>query len=85
MLKIFRFGSRNETNFNYVELKPYDKAFFEPKEKLVKFGDVSASGRFLKSINVDNLSLYKIETNILGKKYIIKNEGEDPQLTFKNF
>ena len=51
----------------------------------MKLGDVSASGRFLKSINVDNLSLYKIETNILGKKFIIKNEGEDPQLTFKNF
>ena len=83
--QIFRFGSRNETNFNYVELKPYDKAKFDSKEKLVKFGTVASSGQFIKSINIDNLSLYKIETNILGKKYIIKNEGEDPQLTFKNF
>ena len=83
--QIFRFGSRNETNFNYIELKPYDKAKFDSKEKLVKFGTVASSGQFIKSINVDNLSLYKIETNILGRKFIIKQEGEKPQLTFKNF
>jgi len=81
----FRFLSRTGSFKNYIELKPYDKAKFEPKEELFKFGKVDPSGRFLKSISLDNISLYKIETNVLGRKFIIKQEGEKPQLTFKNF
>ena len=83
--EIFRFLSRTGVNKNYVELKPYDKAKFEPKEELFKFGKVDSAGRFLKGISMDNISLYKVETNILGRKFIIKQEGENPQLTFKNF
>ena len=52
--KYLDLGSRNETNFNYVELKPYDKAKFDSKRKLVKFGPVASSGQFIKSINIDN-------------------------------
>ena len=82
---IFRFLSRTGSFKNYVELKPYDKAKFEPKEELFKFGKVDPAGRFLKGISMDNISLYKVETNILGRKFIIKQEGENPRLTFKNF
>ena len=82
---IFRFLSRTGSFKNYVELKPYDKAKFEPKEDLFKFGKVAPSGQFVKTLSMDNISLYKVETNILGRKFIIKQEGEDPQLTFKNF
>ena len=82
---IFRFLSRTTSNKNYVELKPYDKAKFEPKEEVFLFGKVTPSGQFVKTLSMDNISLYKVETNILGRKFIIKQEGENPQLTFKNF
>ena len=82
---IFRFLSRTGSFKNYVELKPYDKAKFEPKEELFKFGKVAPSGQFVKTLSMDNISLYKVETNVLGRKFIVKQEGEKPQLTFKNF
>ena len=83
--EIFRFLSRTTSNKNYVELKPYDKAKFEPKEEVFIFGKVTPAGQFVKTLNMENISLYKVETNVLGKKFIIKQEGEKPQLTFKNF
>ena len=80
--QFFRFWSRNETSLNYVELKPFDKKVFDSKEKLIKFGTVASSGQFIKSINLSNISIYKIETDVLGNKFIIKKEGDEPKLTF---
>ena len=80
--QFFRFWSRNETSLNYVELKPFDKKVFDSKEKLIKFGTVASSGQFIKSINLSNISIYKIETDVLGNKFIIKKEGDEPKLIF---
>ena len=80
--QLFRFWSRNETSLNYVELKPFDKKVFDSKEKLVKFGKADSEGRCKKSINVTNMSIYKIEMDVLGNRFIIKKEGDAPKLSF---
>ena len=80
--QFFRFWSRTKSNLNYVELKPFDKTIFDSKEELVKFGKADNKGRVLKSINLPNISIYKIETDVLGNRFIIKKEGDEPKLTF---
>ena len=83
--QILRFLSRDETSRNYVELKPYDRKTFDSKEKVVRFGEVKNTGRCNKNIGCGDVSIFKVVTDILGNKFIVKNEGEKPQLTFKNF
>ena len=83
--QILRFLSRDETSRNYVELKPYDRKTFNSKEKVVRFGEVKNTGRCNKNIGCGDVSIFKVVTDILGNKFIVKNEGEKPQLTFKNF
>ena len=80
--QFFRFWSRTKSNLNYVELKPFDKSIFDSKEELVKFGKADNKGRVIKSINLPNISIYKIETDVLGNRFIIKKEGDEPKLTF---
>lgn len=81
--QIFRFLSRTMPNKrNYVELKPYDKGNFEGKEKIKVF-DTTSNGRCLKGLGKSNLSIYKIQTDVLGKKHFIKKEGDEPKLKFK--
>ena len=78
----FRFNSRTVSDLNYVEFKPFDKKTFESKEITVKFGAVASTGRFIKNIGASNISIYKIETDVLGNRFIIKKEGDKPKLTF---
>ena len=78
----FRFLSRTGTFLNYVEFKPFKKSKFTSKEIVFKFGAVAPSGQFVKNINIPNISIYKIETDVLGNKFIIKKEGDEPKLTF---
>ena len=78
----FRFLSRTGTFLNYVELKPFKKNKFDSKENVFKLGAVYPSGQFVKNINIPNISIYKIETDILGNRFIIKKEGDEPKLTF---
>ena len=81
--QIFRFLSRTMPNQkNYVELKPYDKGNFEGKEKIKVF-NMTSNGRCLKGLGKKDLSIYKIQTDILGNKHFIKKEGEKPKLKFK--
>lgn len=80
--QFFRFWSRTKSNLNYVELKPFDKTIFDSKEELVKFGKADNKGRVQKSINLPNISIYKIETDVLGNRFIIKKEGDEPKLSF---
>ena len=80
--QIFRFLSRTMPNQkNYVELKPYDKGNFEGKEKIKVF-DTTSNGRCRKGLGKSNLSIYKIQTDVLGNKHFIKKEGEEPKLKF---
>ncbi|ALL02981.1 CRISPR-associated protein, Csn1 family [Streptococcus anginosus] len=82
--QLFRYGSRNDTSKHYVELKPYEKAKFEGNQQLMNLlGTVAKGGQCLKGINKPNLSIYKVKTDVLGNKYFIKKEGDQPQLNFK--
>ena len=81
--QLFRYGSRNDTSKHYVELKPYDMSKFEGDEKLIKvLGTVAKGGRCIKGLNKKDVSIYKVKTDVLGNKYFIKKEGEEPKLKF---
>lgn len=81
--ELFRFLSRTMPNQkHYVELKPYDKGNYEGKEAIKIFGTTS-NGRCLKSLRRIDVSIYKVKTDVLGNKYFIKKEGDQPQLNFK--
>ena len=87
--QIFRFWSRtgkdNPKSFekHKIELKPYEKARFEKGEELEVLGKVPpSSNQFQKNMQIENLSIYKVKTDVLGKKHIIKKEGDEPKLKF---
>lgn len=81
--KLFRFNSRNDTAKHYVELKPYDKAKFDGQQELITIlGNVAKGGQCLKGLNKSNISIFKVKTDVLGKKHIIKKEGDEPKLKF---
>lgn len=80
----FRFLSRTMPNKkHYVELKPYDKAKFEGNQPLMTLlGNVANGGQCLKGLNKADISIYKVQTDILGNKRFIKKEGDAPKLKF---
>ena len=82
--QLFRFLSRSMPNKkHYVELKPYSKDKFEKNETLIEIlGPADKSGRCIKGLAKSNLSIFKVRTDILGNKHIIKNEGDKPKLDF---
>lgn len=81
--QLFRYNSRNDTSKHYVELKPYDKAKFEGNQPLMAlFGNVAKGGQCLKGLNKANISIYKVQTDVLGNKRFIKKEGDAPKLEF---
>ncbi|WP_201710116.1 type II CRISPR RNA-guided endonuclease Cas9 [Streptococcus salivarius] len=87
--QIFRFWSRtgkdNPKSFekHKIELKPYEKARFEKGEELEVLGKVPPSSNQLqKNMQIENLSIYKVITDVLGNQHIIKNEGDKPKLDF---
>lgn len=87
--QVFRFWSRtgkdNPKRFekHKIELKPYEKARFEKGEELEVLGKVPPSSNQLqKNMQIENLSIYKVRTDVLGNQHIIKNEGDKPKLDF---
>ena len=82
--QIFRFLSRTMPNQrHYVDLKPYEKAKFDGGQNLIEiFGNVAKGGQCLKSLNKQNISIYKVKTDVLGRKHFIKKEGDKPKLNF---
>ncbi|MGO3652703.1 type II CRISPR RNA-guided endonuclease Cas9 [Vagococcus sp.] len=66
------FSSRVNSNSNYFELKPLDKAKWDKNEILPIFGKVS-SGQFIKRLQ-SNMKISKINTNYLGQCYRVKKE-----------
>ena len=56
---------------------------FEGKEKIKVFITTS-NGRCLKGVGKENLSIYKVQTDVLGNKRFIKKEGDAPKLEFEN-
>ena len=87
--QIFRFWSRtgkdNPKSFekHKIELKPYEKAKFEKGEELDVLGKVPPSSNQLqKNMQIENISIYKVKTDVLGNKHFIKKEGEEPKLKF---
>ena len=87
--QIFRFWSRtgkdNPKSFekHKIELKPYEKARFEKGEELEVLGKVPPSSNQLqKNMQIENLSIFKVRTDVLGNQHIIKNEGDKPKLDF---
>ena len=87
--QVFRFWSRtgkdNPKGFekHKIELKPYEKARFEKGEELEVLGKVPPSSNQLqKNMQIENLSIYKVRTDVLGNQHIIKNEGDKPKLDF---
>ncbi|MDO4666301.1 MAG: type II CRISPR RNA-guided endonuclease Cas9 [Streptococcus sp.] len=82
--QLFRFLSRTKPKQkHYVELKPYNKAKFNGGESLIGIlGSVVKGSQCLKGLNKSNLSIYKVKTDILGNKFFIKKEGEQPKLNF---
>lgn len=85
--QIFSFWSRtgkdNPKSFekHKIELKPYEKARFEKGEELEVLGKVPPSSNQLqKNMQIENLSIYKVRTDVLGNQHIIKNEGDKPKL-----
>ena len=87
--QIFRFWSRtgkdNPKSFekHKIELKPYEKARFEKGEELEVLGKVPPSSNQLqKNMQIENLSIYKVRTDVIGNQHIIKNEGDKPKLDF---
>ena len=88
--QFFRFWSRtgkdNPKSFekHKIELKPYEKAKFEKGEELEVLGKVPpSSNQFQKNMQIENLSIYKVKTDVLGNKHFIKKEGDEPKLKFK--
>ena len=85
---LFRFLSScgKESEKHMVELKPYDKKEFEKGETLDFIWNLyPSSNQLQRKLNIPNISMYKVVTDCLGNKFIIKKEGENPQLTFKSF
>ena len=87
--QVFRFWSRtgkdNPKRFekHKIELKPYEKARFEKGEELEVLGKVPPSSNQLqKNMQIENLSIFKVRTDVLGNQHIIKNEGDKPKLDF---
>lgn len=87
--QVFRFWSRtgkdNPKGFekHKIELKPYEKARFEKGEELEVLGKVPPSSNQLqKNMQIENLSIFKVRTDVLGNQHIIKNEGDKPKLDF---
>lgn len=87
--QVFRFWSRtgkdNPKSFekHKIELKPYEKTRFEKGEELKVLGKVPpSSNRLQKNMQIENLSIYKVRTDVLGNQHIIKNEGDKPKLDF---
>ena len=87
--QVFRFWSRtgkdNPKSFekHKIELKPYEKEKFEKGEELEVLGKVPPSSNQLqKNMQIENISIYKIRTDVLGNQHIIKNEGDKPKLDF---
>jgi len=81
--QLFRYNSRNDTSKHYVELKPYNKAKFEGNQPLMAlFGNVAKGGQCLKGLNKADISIYKVQTDVLGNKRFIKKEGDAPKLEF---
>ena len=87
--QFFRFWSRtgkdNPKSFekHKIELKPYEKAKFEKGEELEVLGKVPpSSNQFQKNMQIENLSIYKVKTDVLGNKHFIKKEGDKPKLKF---
>ena len=90
--QIFRFWSRtgkdNPKSFekHKIELKPYEKAKFDKGEELEVLGKVPpSSNRLQKNMQIENLSIYKVKTDLLGNKHFIKKEGDEPKLKFKKY
>ena len=87
--QVFRFWSRtgkdNPKRFekHKIELKPYEKARFEKGEELEVLGKVPPSSNQLqKNMQIENISIYKVKTDVLGNKHFIKKEGDEPKLKF---
>ena len=87
--QIFRFWSRtgkdNPKSFekHKLELKPYEKTRFEKGKELKVLGKVPpSSNRLQKNMQIENLSIYKVRTDVLGNQHIIKKEGDKPKLDF---
>lgn len=87
--QVFRFWSRtgkdNPKSFekHKIELKPYEKERFEKGEELEVLGKVPPSSNQLqKNMQIENISIYKVRTDVLGNQHIIKNEGNKPKLDF---
>lgn len=87
--QIFRFWSRtgkdNPKSFerHKLELKPYEKTRFEKGEELKVLGKVPpSSNRLQKNMQIENLSIYKVRTDVLGNQHIIKKVGDKPKLDF---
>lgn len=87
--QVFRFWSRtgkdNPKSFekHRIELKPYEKERFEKGEELEVLGKVPPSSNQLqKNMQIENISIYKVRTDVLGNQHIIKNEGDKPKLDF---
>ncbi len=81
---LLRFLSRSDmSNRNKVELKPYDKETFSDGEYLMsKIGTTPT--RCIKTLSYNNISIYKVRTDVLGNKFFVKKEGDKPKLDFKN-
>ena len=77
----FRFLSRNNKGKHQVQLKPMNKSDFEKGEKLIDiFGTVpNSTTQCVKGLNKSNISIFKVKTDVLGKKHIIKKEGDEPK------
>ena len=41
-----------------------------------------SSNQLQKNMQIENLSIYKVRTDVLGNQHIIKNEGDKPKLDF---
>lgn len=84
--QIFRFWSRTgKVNEKHkLELKPYNKSSFEKGESLEVIRNLyPSSNQFQEKLNKSDLSIYKLKTDILGNKFISKNENLFPKLIYK--
>lgn len=67
------FGSKNESSKNYFELIPIDKNKWLPKENVKFFGEVAASGQFIKGLK-SGIKVIKQSTDYMGHVYAIHQE-----------
>ena len=83
VLKV-RFLSRTmPNNKNYVELKPIEKSQYKGGENLmIPSLGIVAGNRCLKSLGKEDISIYKIQTDVLGNQYLVKEE-KGPILNIK--